>query len=417
MNQLLDHLLVFGVFTLCCIMLIAPLDAQENPLLIPFQGYLTDQNGSPVPDGTRVIHFKLYNLPTGGTPVWTGELHTVSVNSGLVNVILGTQASLSEVDFTQQVYLEITVDIDGNNVIDINEPPMLPRQIIIPTINSHKLAGYDWNEILDGDTNNPSTGLIADDKIVATIMRDSELNHLNALDGDPINAVYVNDDGNVGVNTTSPAAKLSVNGDAIVGNGTPDNSVYLKDDGKVGIHTDTPQSPLHISGAGVNGVVDLRLQNTSGNAPDYSIGAGLKGLTNAGFGIYDENSGIHDFVIMGGKVGIGKTNPLYLLDVGGSAHATNGHLVGSNEPNSKLQYGYVTISFSGEAYKAGSVTFPNAYSYAPVVVVSEFNSNENEIVFGTTSVSTTGFNWKASSKMNNIVTCNTGMSWIAIGTN
>jgi len=36
---------------------------------------------------------------------------------------------------------------------------------------------------------------------------------LDAADGDPVNAVYVDSDGNVGINTTTPSAKLDVNGD------------------------------------------------------------------------------------------------------------------------------------------------------------------------------------------------------------
>src|SRR6266487_4134594 len=87
--------------------------AEEAPRLLPFQGRLTDQNAIAVSNGVRLIHFKIYDLPTGGSPVWAGELHRTTVNGGLVNVMLGTKTPLSGIDFNRQLYLEITVDVSG----------------------------------------------------------------------------------------------------------------------------------------------------------------------------------------------------------------------------------------------------------------------------------------------------------------
>src|SRR5687767_10530798 len=91
---------------------VAPLhivDGQEAPKLLPFQGHLTDQNGGAVSNGVRLVQFKIYNVPSGGNPVWAGELHRTTINGGLVNVLLGTKTPLANVIFDQQLYLEITV--------------------------------------------------------------------------------------------------------------------------------------------------------------------------------------------------------------------------------------------------------------------------------------------------------------------
>src|SRR6266705_2403936 len=104
--------------------------AQTAPKLLPFQGRLTDQNGNAVSNGVRLVQFKIYDVPTGGSPVWAGELHRTTVNGGLVNVLLGSKTPLTGVDFDKQLYLEITVDVSGptgqpDNAITLADPPML----------------------------------------------------------------------------------------------------------------------------------------------------------------------------------------------------------------------------------------------------------------------------------------------------
>jgi hypothetical protein len=139
--------------------------AQTAPKLLPFQGRLTDQNGIAVSNGVRLVQFKIYDVPSGGSPVWAGELHRTTVNGGLINVLLGSKTPFTGVDFDRQLYLEITVDINGDNSITLADPPMLPRQAILPVIfakeaaDSRKLNGYDWTPIFG--TNSPNVALPA----------------------------------------------------------------------------------------------------------------------------------------------------------------------------------------------------------------------------------------------------------------
>ncbi|HAB18260.1 MAG TPA: phage tail protein [Verrucomicrobiota bacterium] len=157
------------------------LSAQTVPRLLPFQGRLTDQNGVAVPDGVRLIQFNIFDIPSGGSPVWAGELHRTTVNGGLVNILLGSKTPFTGFDFDRQLYLELTVDVSGPNGLPDNaitpaDPPMLPRQAILPVVfakeaaNSRKLNGYDWTPIFG--TNDPTLSIpvskLADNSLPAS---------------------------------------------------------------------------------------------------------------------------------------------------------------------------------------------------------------------------------------------------------
>ena len=140
--------------------------------LLPFQGRLTDASGAPVADGAKVVQFKIYDAPTGGTAVWNGEVQKVTVNGGLVSTLLGSKTDLSAVDFNQALYLEITVDANADNQITAADPPLLPRQSILPAVfaveaqsarDSQKLGGFNWNAVFDNG--NPATGNIPANRV------------------------------------------------------------------------------------------------------------------------------------------------------------------------------------------------------------------------------------------------------------
>ncbi len=142
---------------------------QAATRVLPFQGRLTDANGNALPDGSRVVQFKIYNAPVGGQAVWSGEVQNLTINAGLVSTILGTKAALSGVDFNQDLYLELTIDANGDGQISLSDPPLLPRQSILPAVfawesaNSKLLGGYDWTPLFG--TNNPADGTLLASKI------------------------------------------------------------------------------------------------------------------------------------------------------------------------------------------------------------------------------------------------------------
>jgi hypothetical protein len=166
--------------------------AHAGAPLLPFQGRLSDANGQAIPDGARVVQFKIYDAPVGGRAVWNGEVQKLSVNGGLVSTLLGTKADLSGVDFNREIYLELTVDANDDDLINLADPPLLPRQSILPAVfavesaNSRRLEGYGWSALFG--TNNPAEGTflsskIGDNTLTAAKLRDDAVTTGKIADG------------------------------------------------------------------------------------------------------------------------------------------------------------------------------------------------------------------------------------------
>jgi len=150
----------------------SPVRADESPFLLPFQGRISGTPGSPLQDGPRLIRFRISDSPDQDSFVWTGELHKVSINEGLINVFLGTKNPLQGINFGRQLFLEITVDLNGNQRIEANESPLSPRQAILPVLfayqagDSRKLAGHDWSALFTDGSGNPATAKISGSKLL-----------------------------------------------------------------------------------------------------------------------------------------------------------------------------------------------------------------------------------------------------------
>lgn len=155
---------------------------QTATILIPFQGRLADSAGAAVPDGTQAILFQIYDAPSGGNVVWPGEVHQTSVKSGLVNVELGTKAEFGEnFDFSRQLYLEVTVDVNNDGEITAADPPMLPRQVITPV--PHAVSAQKAKDIED---NTITSEKIVDDSVTADDLA-ADASSLDKMSGGKIN--------------------------------------------------------------------------------------------------------------------------------------------------------------------------------------------------------------------------------------
>lgn len=122
--------------------------AADTPRLLPFQARLSDATGQPLADGARVVQFQVFGEPTGGTPLWAGEVHRATVNGGLVNVMLGSKNPLpndraddpSRSFFDAALYLQVTPDLNADHKITEADPPLLPRQAIVPVLFAREAA-------------------------------------------------------------------------------------------------------------------------------------------------------------------------------------------------------------------------------------------------------------------------------------
>lgn len=82
------------------------------PNLIDFNGRLTDSSGNTI-NQTVDITFKLYDVETGGTALWT-ETQSVTVTDGLFNVKLGSVTALDESNFSSsERWIGISVGTDS----------------------------------------------------------------------------------------------------------------------------------------------------------------------------------------------------------------------------------------------------------------------------------------------------------------
>ena len=101
--------IVIPLWIVVCLVTVLPIATQADvPMLINYQGYLTNASGTPL-SGSRQVNFYLYNVESGGTEFWT-EAQTVDLTAGVFNVQLGTVSPLSGDDFLNaDIYLEIEI--------------------------------------------------------------------------------------------------------------------------------------------------------------------------------------------------------------------------------------------------------------------------------------------------------------------
>ncbi len=92
----------------------------QVPTTMSYQGYLTDNAGTPVADGTYNLTFALYTVSSGGVAIWTESHPSVAVSKGLFNAVLGrgNPTNPLTIAFDQEYFLGIRVGAD---------PEMTPR--------------------------------------------------------------------------------------------------------------------------------------------------------------------------------------------------------------------------------------------------------------------------------------------------
>jgi len=304
--------------------------ARAQGTAFTYQGSLDDA-GAPA-SGLHDFRFRLYDAASGGAPLGS------PVCADNVDVVDGVFSA--QLDFGQQYataaarYLEIEVRGDtGLDCADLTGfVAMAPRQqVTAAPMASHANSAFA----------------------------------LDAADGSPMSAVFVDDGGNVGIGTTTPANQLHVNGGLTWG-GLATEFAYSGIDAS-GLFVEHKGSSIAGSG--------FRLQaSRAGDQINYSQ-----------FNIHPENGfSIVGLGVANSNLGIGTATPLAKLDVrgdiklgsGGQYHAMGGEerlrmirgrisssgtvLMGSGFTASRTSAGTYLIGFS-PSFPVGS---------APAVTVS-----------------------------------------------
>ena len=150
-------------------LLLAPCLAQADiSPWISYQGVLRDGSGSPVSDGSYDVSFRIYDVETGGTVLWT-ENQTLTATGGIINAHMGSVTPL-DIEFDVPYWLGISVEGGAE---------LFPRAALT-TVPSAVHAAYA-DRCTEGDD-------------------DWQVN------GDDIH----HDVGNVGIGTATPEARLDV---------------------------------------------------------------------------------------------------------------------------------------------------------------------------------------------------------------
>lgn len=223
----------FVSFALAAAVAMALTAKGQTPLMqyFTYQGRLTE-NGAPVTTPT-IVSFSLYDAAGLGSLLGTQTITVDPDDNGLFTVDLNTQDQFGVNPFDgNQRWLEIRI---GAN------PPLVPRQELtaVPYANFARMA--------------------------ATTM---DRNSLDAADGNPLDALYLNEVGNVGIGTFQP-----------------DNTLHVHK-GSAGAVTANPLSALVVENS-----ADAFISVLTPNANERGILFGSPGNNAAGGIIYNNNNG------------------------------------------------------------------------------------------------------------------------------
>lgn len=103
--------LVIGLMTALVLAVAAAPGMAQVPRTMSYQGMLTDNFGTPIPDGIYSLTVRLYDAAAAGALVYSENFPTVAVSKGGFNVILGTAAPLS-LSFDRPLWLSLQVGAD-----------------------------------------------------------------------------------------------------------------------------------------------------------------------------------------------------------------------------------------------------------------------------------------------------------------
>jgi hypothetical protein len=149
---------------------------------------------------------------------------------------------------------------------------------------------------------------------------------LDAADGDPVDALFVDNDGNVGIGTSSPSEKLDVDGSIAIQNKL---NLFRNGDAMVWTNALTSYGTLDFYKTGdLNASVRLGHSNSPARAFTISTGDGTAGAAE------------RLVVLSDGNVGIGTTDPAHPLHVVASSGASTRAVFGESTTFGETFGGY-----------------------------------------------------------------------------
>lgn len=237
----------------------------QIPETMSYQGVLVGPDSTAL-EGTHTLTFQIYSSATGGTALWSETHSSVMLNDGVFDVILGTQGSPLTLNFDGQYFLGVTVNseleelsprlqmasspysLNARNAEDVSDEIITSSKIVDGAVTEGKVGdeavtaakigdgAVTEAKIADDAVTEAKIGngavteaKIADEAVTETKIPDGTVvrsingmtdnvtlssggegdgHSLDAADGDPVDVVYVDNNGLVGVGTQSPLRNL-----------------------------------------------------------------------------------------------------------------------------------------------------------------------------------------------------------------
>ncbi len=149
------------MFALFLVLLISSNLFAQIPRTMNYQGKLTDIAGVGIDDTDRVIAFLIYDIETGGSPIWAETL-SVNIVSGLFDVQLGNFHP-TDLDFDVPYWIQLKIDEnDDGDVIDPGDEFLEPREPLSAVAYSFRSVWADSVEGISGDVVHSLNALAGD---------------------------------------------------------------------------------------------------------------------------------------------------------------------------------------------------------------------------------------------------------------
>lgn len=308
--------------------------ASAIPALLEFQGRLADENGIPL-DTTLSMLFQIYEMESGGAPLWS-ESQSVDIAAGLFRAQLGQSTAIDSSLFSDaDRWLGLTVGGDSElsprtRLVSVPYALVAGEAVNDKDQQTLDLTGNSLS-ITGGNSVDLSSYTAGDELGNHTATQNLSLND-NWLSNDGnAEGIAINNNGQVGIGTSSPGSRLEVTGVT-----TLNGNVFITDNNALDVDKRAVIGTIPLGAQSTDQAASLH--NSAGflttpwlytNAIEAQAerGGGSTLVTVGEDGVYGVTDEIHlvtggnDRVAVdaAGRVGIGVNPPLSLLHVAGTS--------------------------------------------------------------------------------------------------